>query len=166
MRPIDALRVVGAEGTDRATVALVYEAVKAGQALTERGFVDVQRQLDQLQSLPTTVGSLHQRVTMTEARMTKAERALATAPTEHERLTVLAGRVERVEADAAESAAEVKRAARDREAEVKKAAEERAEEAAELAKAERSYRKIHLPAIGLGFLGFVLAVTNRIWGTG
>ncbi len=130
------------DAANRATVALVYGAVREVKELTRAGFVDVQRQLDGLATLPTTVSSLHERVTVLEVRVTSAERAA-------------------MDADAA-----VRKAAHDRAEEVREAAEERAAEVAALATQARAYRRIHLPAIALGAMGFILAVVNRIYGVG
>lgn len=46
----------------RPTVALVVEKVDKVQAITELGFVNVQRQLDQLVGLPERVARLEERV--------------------------------------------------------------------------------------------------------
>jgi hypothetical protein len=58
---------------DRATVALVYHAVDGLKELTKAGFTDVQRQLDNLATLPTAVAALHERITLLEVRVTQVE---------------------------------------------------------------------------------------------
>ncbi len=153
LRPTDDLRVYQDSPSDRATVALVFEAVKSSQAITERGFIDVQRQLDALRGIPEAIGDLRVRVTQLDGRVHRVEADAFDAATA-------------VRKAAEDRAAEVRKAAEDREGEVREAADARAEEVADAAKLERAYKRIHLPAIALGFLGFLLAVSNRIWGVG
>ncbi len=125
---------------NRATVALVYGAVRDVKELTRAGFVDVQRQIDTLAGLPPAVSRLHERVAILEERAATLKAA----------------------ADAA--AARVQKAADDRAGEVAEAAEERALEQAERDREQRSYRRIHMPAIALGIGGLALAIANRVFG--
>jgi hypothetical protein len=145
MRSVEEFRVIvpDADGANRATVALVYEAVKAGQSTTEAGFAAIQLQLNRLADLPVDVGGLRERLTRSEARLaehdTYREATRANAATEHERLSGVVATVATV-----------------------------AKEVAELKESDSKasqYRRTHLPSLLLAAAAFALSVL-RAFGVG
>lgn len=63
----------GTGSKDRATVALVAERVDGLRLITEKGFADVQRQLDEVSGLPVAVAELRRDHESLVARVTNLE---------------------------------------------------------------------------------------------
>lgn len=58
---------------DRVTLELVAERIKGLSALTDQGFKDMQRQLDEVRGLPTIVGKMSSDFAGLERRVTAIE---------------------------------------------------------------------------------------------
>ena len=58
---------------DQITLQLVAERIKGLSKLTERGFIDIQRQLDDVRGLPTIVSQLQANVTALISRVDAIE---------------------------------------------------------------------------------------------
>ena len=63
-------------GSTRATIAAVAATLDGLQRLTEQGFTDTQRQLNELKPLPGAISNLSERTLLSEQRITAVEKRL------------------------------------------------------------------------------------------